>query len=116
MHPNTTHPLTLLHRKIKQSCKEFRHSNDNSFSLFNPRQGFTAAYEIAGVHKALEEYEQSLRPARDLQCLARKTLSASSCPEARKLAEAVLQTIPSLAPRPMHEKADVVIIDWDEEL
>lgn len=111
-----THPLTLLHRNIKKTATEYRHANDNSFSLFNPRQGFVAAYEIAGVHKALDEYEQSLKPVWELQTLARKTLSTSQCPEARKLARELLKLAPSLAPRAMHEKVDVVIIDWDEEL
>lgn len=52
--------ITILRQKIRQSGKQFRFSNDNSESIFHPRQGFAYGYEISAVEDALDEFERRL--------------------------------------------------------
>lgn len=52
--------LAELRRRIKASSKQFRHSNDNSESLFHPAGGFVYAYDSKEVEAALDEYEASI--------------------------------------------------------
>lgn len=52
--------LAELRRRIKASSTQFRHSNDNSESLFHPAGGFVYAYDIVKVEQALDEYEAVL--------------------------------------------------------
>ncbi len=54
------HPFTVLKRKIKQSARQFRYSNDNSESLFHPDNGFAYGYVIDKVEAALTAYEETL--------------------------------------------------------
>lgn len=54
------HPFTVLKRKVKQSAKQFRYSNDNSESLFHPDAGFAYGYAIEKVEAALNAYEETL--------------------------------------------------------
>jgi len=54
------HPLATLRQTIRQAGKQYRYSDDNSQSLFHPDQGFTYAYDISLVEKALEEFEKQV--------------------------------------------------------
>ena len=54
------HPFVKLRRIIRQSATQFRKNNDNSESIFHPKNGFTYGYDIPEVEAALDEYEQSL--------------------------------------------------------
>jgi len=58
--PRSTHPLAKLRQTIRQAGKEYRHSDDNSNSLFHPDQGFTYAYDVSIVENALEAFEAEL--------------------------------------------------------
>jgi len=55
-----THPFVKLRRIIRQSATQFRRNNDNSESIFHPKNGFTYGYDIPEVEAALDEYEQTL--------------------------------------------------------
>ena len=52
--------LAELRRHIKASSTQFRHSNDNSESLFHPAGGFVYAYDSAAVDAALDWFEGAI--------------------------------------------------------
>jgi len=57
------HPFLQLRRIVRNSVHQFRHSNDNSESLFHPEKGFVYAYDIGTIEEALSDYEETLPTA-----------------------------------------------------
>lgn len=52
--------ISILRQRIRQTGKQFRYNNDNSESIFHPKQGFAYGYDIAQVERALDEFEQAI--------------------------------------------------------
>lgn len=56
----TPHPFYTLRQTIRKAQRQFRYNDDNSDSLFHPKRGFVAAYDINEVETALDVYEATL--------------------------------------------------------
>ena len=54
------HPFVRLQQRIRAAAKQYRHSSDNSFSIFHPAAGFVYAYDVGEVEAALQEFEKAL--------------------------------------------------------
>lgn len=113
----TVHPLYQLRQHIRHTGRQFRYDTDNSWSLFHPQQGFVSAYDIAQVEEALDHFEQSLPTPGELLELASQILvNEESSPEARTLANLVLEFVQPLSRPALHQQAgSVVIIDWESD-
>jgi hypothetical protein len=52
--------LAELRAAIRKAERQYRHNNDNSFSIFHPALGFVHAYDREAVERALERFERKL--------------------------------------------------------
>lgn len=95
------HPFLQLRRSIRRTGRQYRHNNDNSESLFHPKEGFIYAYDIGEVENALDEYEktlptdfheahQHLSLEDQIERMAREIVDHHKSMEARDLARTVL--------------------------
>ena len=112
----TVHPLHQLRQRIRHTGRQFRHDTDNSWSLFNPQQGFVSAYDIAQVEQALDHFERALPPPGKLLELAEQVeASERSSPEAQALASLVREFVQPLSRPGLHQMEYITIIDWEAD-